>query len=552
MNKSKMKKIFFVAGALLCLISCVAVDNTIGTGLIPKNQSFKTIMVDIPIENIEMRMLDSLSGLSSTRITIGAINDDEFGLTTRASAFSLVPFYDTLDFGDPGTQKLKGFHFNTIFDSLSVNDPAQAHILQNVNVYELNKSISGIYDTNAKLDVNKDKRISKNVPVINGTSGLRFEFSDEFANKYMNIKQEDLADMETYLKKYPGIYLDTDAPVGEGGRINIFDLQLNYEDYTIQGNYAELEFSAKYNGVDKDTSFLFYFGADKFYNIDSLVYASSVGYLPLVSLNVTGHSDMSKGKVGQAGETITIEGGGGLKPMIPATEILKMMEDAIAPYGDPKEAIVNKATIILPFEQPENFDEMFRYPEILSPGVKIRYNEDTLSFYILTDYSDSSQDQGDRNMSKFQYAPDFTYHAQSILRLKDKSNISNYDVWFLIQATEVYAAEQQKVDPELEQLYTNLLYSSYYNNMYNGYGYGGYGYGGYGYGGYGYGGYGGYGSSYYYSAMLAQMYQQSETTTMTSSVMVDKDRFYKAHLIGPAAKGDRKPTFRLVFSVPEE
>lgn len=548
----KARTIASLAAAVLCLYSCVEIDNTIGTNYIPKDQRFTTYSVDIPITDLRLDLLDSLSGVSSTRITVGAVRDDEFGLTTRASAFSLVPFYDTLDYGDPGTQKINRFRLRASLDTVSVSDPGQQFILQNLNVYELTKSVSKQTDINSKVEYNSSKRITKGIPVLNGVTDMIIDFSDEFAQKYMNIKQEDLTDIDTYLSKYPGIYIETDNPQGNGGRINMYDLQLQFDESYLSSCFAELNFTANYKGVEKDTAFLFYFGAADFYDVDSLLTNSSVGYLPETCLNVTTQSEISKAKVGQVGESFDIEGGGGLKPMIPASFIRQAMIDAISPYGDPKEAIINKASVVLPFEDPGNYDNIDQYPSILSPAVKIRYTADSLQFYILTDYSDTNQDQGDRNMSLFQYAPDFTYHAQSLLRLKDLDKISNYDLWFLIQYNETYIAQQQKMDSETRDLYNQMLYSSYYNDMYNGYGYGGYGGYGYGYGGYGYGGYGNYYNNYYYYYMMSQMMNdQSSTVSYTTAVMIDKDRFYKGRLLGPGNSTGRVPTLKLIFSVPE-
>jgi hypothetical protein len=81
--------------------------------------------------------------------------------------------------------------------------------------------------------------------------------------------------------------------------------------------------------------------------------------------------------------------------------------------------------------------------------------------------------------------------------------------------------------------------------MYNGYGYGGYG-------GYGYGGY----NNYYYYMQMMQMMQlqqmQESTVSYTTAVMLDKDRYYNARLLGPENKTGRVPVFKFVFSVPEQ
>ena len=88
------------------------------------------------------------------------------------------------------------------------------------------------------------------------------------------------------------------------------------------------------------------------------------------------------------------------------------------------------------------------------------------------------------------------------------------------------------------------------NNIYGGYGgYGGYGYGGYGYGGYGYG-YDSYGYSNYMNMYLLSSMFASSGTTSTTTQTLDKDRYYKGILTGPAAA--RHPHLKVTYSLPKE
>ena len=118
---------------------------------------------------------------------------------------------------------------------------------------------------------------------------------------------------------------------------------------------------------------------------------------------------------------------------------------------------------------------------------------------------------------------------------------------------------------EQEAYYQQMMYAMYYNNLYGGGygGYGGYGYGGYGYGYGGYGGYGGY-SNYYNMMMMSSLLNQMNQTTYSTTQELDKDRYYRAILNGPAATATnpsscplllpgakRIPTFRVTFSVPK-
>ena len=548
-------KILSAAAVILCCISCVDADYQLGGNLIPTDQTYTIYSEESPLTEIQMSVPDSLSGYSQTRITLGAIRDEHYGLTTRGCALTLVPMYDTLKFGT--NPKVKRFHFAVGKDTLDVIYDHNKNMLQNVKVYPLTKPLSTYTsrDLNTKIE-HSDELISKSMPVYNGSDSLSFDFKQSFAEKFLDIKQEDLESMSKYLKKFPGIYLETDEPTGLGGRINCFDLQLGYDSsyYTLTGNFAALTIETKYDNWDKrrDTTFFFYYSPADFFKIDSLLTNSSTGNFPQYCFNTT--SQQTSSKAGPATDKVLIEGGGGLKPRIPAKSLKAVAEQIISSKGaDPKNVVINKATIVMPFEFPEDYKEMDHFPYYLSPTCRII--TDTSATYIgLTDSSSSDENQGDIDRSNLQFAPDITYHLQELLKIKDTDTekmkrIENgsYDIWFLIVANEVTAKGTENTSGnDLSEYYQYLAYQSYYNSMYGGYG---------GYGGYGYGGYGGYGygnsySNYYTYMMMAQMYSNTGTQDTTQK-MLDKDRYYFGQLNGPGAEG-RVPTLKLTFSVPNQ
>lgn len=538
-------------------VSCIDINNELGRDLIATDQQYDIYTVEIPVEDISVKFTDELSGLSSNWISIGAVRDEEYGLTTRSAAFSLVPVYDTLDFGrDP---IYCGFHFAAPLDTVSITDDSQQYILQNVHVYELEEAIdfSKKSGTNT-LVKHKGKRITKGIPVFNGTDSLSFDFTEEFGKKYMQILQSDLDTMPHYTAKYPGIFITMDPPVGNGGRINMFDVScfVVYDNvYTVdRARTAELKFNAIYDGVRKDTSFFFLYGEPEFF--DEYEYIENMTRVPQYSYNMTTHE--TRGSEGPVQGDILIEGGGGLKPVISAADLQRKALAAIKDKGDPSKVIINRATLVLPFTMPDDYRQLEYYPQVLSPTCRIvpEDKDKDISFAGLTDASNSQENQGDLDRSNLQYVPDITHHLQELIRLDDPSKISNYDIWLLIVSNE--EIETATSTNEQNEYYQQMMYASYYNNLYNGYGYGygyspyGYGYGGY--GGYGYGGYGygGYGYSNYYSyAMMAAMYGSSSSSTTTTPVL-DLSRFYKARLTGPGAKCGRVPTLKITYSLPRE
>jgi len=534
-----------IAALLMGCLSCVDSDYKLGGSLVPTDQTYSIYTAELPIPEVRAEMPDSLSGFSSTRITIGAVRDEDFGLSTRSCVLTLVPINDTLDFGD--NPVVRRFHFSAAADTVSTVDDNYANILQNVEVYALDSKVDPTKDFDCNGEIaHGSKRITSGTPVLNGKDSLSFDFSLDYAKRYLDIKQEDLEDIETYLDKFPGIYITTEAPAGSGGRINMFDLQLAYDSdyYYLKGNYAALDIRTSYDGEQKDTTFYFYYSPLSIIPSDSLLTNYSTGSFPQYALNLTHHETRSQ--AGPATDVVPIEGGGGLKPMIKARTLIATAREMIEARGaNPEGVVINKATIVMPFEFPADYKAMERYPYKLSPTCRF-HSDTTISFMSLTDSSNEDEDQGDIDRSNLEFSPDITYHLQELLKIKDtdetklaRLNAGSYDIWFLIIANEVTeSSSSSNESSDMSEYYQYLAYQSYYNSMYGG----GYGYGGY-------GGYGGY-NNYYTYMMMAQMYGNSGSTTSTKEVM-DKDRYYNGWLNGPAAEG-RVPTLQLTFSVPNE
>ena len=538
-----MRKLPAIIALAAGLASCVGVDKNLGGDFIPTDQKYDFHTAEFDLDEVWMKSIDSLTAYSSRRITIGSIRDETFGLFSRGSVVTLVPVLDSVDFGkDPEFIKFK---FKAAVDSVSVADENQMNILQNVNVYAMTEPL-GTKDYFSRSEVKHgNKRITKGVPVANGQDSLTFEFTEEYGKQYLNITQDDLKDLKTYTKKFPGIYLCTDDPSGNGGRFDMYEMDILRTFRSTSGsyigrtdNYAILYYNSEYNGERRDTSLMFYFSPVEMQDLDSLINAKS---LPSQYVfNVDRHE--SDHLVGKAGDKIYIEGGSGVKPVVPASEIQRLVTDEIVKKGgDPATTLISKATIEMPFDFPEDYTTMFRYPKVLSPTIKIS-TDTTVTFAGLTDASASDENQGDINRSLCNYAPDITHHVQQIIRKKaDDKVLEGYDIWFLIMWYEQTTTTNAEAE-EMANLYQQMAYYSYMNQIYGGYG----GYGGYGYGSYG--GYGYYNNYYNYTTMASYAY--SSATTTTSDTELDKDRYYRAVLRGPEAEG-KKPKLKVTFAIPK-
>ena len=530
--------------ALLCCTACVDIDYRLGENLVPGNQMYNIYTAETPVTEIELRHTESLSGYSSRRITLGAIRDKDFGLSTRACAFTLVPIDKNISFGDD--PEFVSFHLSAELDTVSVRDAAQRNIIQNLRVYELARPINTKKDRGGIEDFpHLDKSIVRGTPVINGTDSLSLDFTEEFGKRFLELRSEDL-DSAAYFNKFPGIYIEAEEPVGMGGRISIFDLQLNYDSSYgyFDGNFALMQTRGTYDGERKDTMFLFLLGADNFYDKDSLLTNSATGKFPEFALNISKHESVP---VLQSAEgNIMVEGGGGNKPVLSAAYLReisqKIIADKIREKGDyPEEAIddilqdviINKATLVMPFEVPDNYG---LFAQVLSPTLRYTY-EDEAAFMSITDATVSEENQGDISKALLCYMPDITYHLQAILdQTEENVNSGNYDIWLMIKAYETLTTNTST--QSINDYNTQLAYQNYYYQMYGGYG-------GYGYGGYG-GGYNDYYSNYYYYNMLNSA--SASTSSTTTQLMLDQDRYYYTVLNGFNA--GRSPSLRLVFSVP--
>lgn len=568
----------FIAGAAViaafCCPSCVKTDGTLGQEFIPDSDIWQVGITTFDLESIEMQKASELGGYNSRRISIGGVNDPEMGWSEREAAFALIPIADTTDALDLGENiEFQQFHFALAKDTVSFRDASQENIIQNIRVYELKKPLDEnyIYAGQSSADLYDEAAgvVTEGIPTYNGGDSLSFNFSAEFGQKYLEaLSGMPLDSVSSYIKRLPGILIKADRPSYGSGRINMFDVAVDVNDYNyITGNYVELKYRAKFDdrGVI-DTSLVFMVGAAEFVAEDSSTLPTQYGF----------NFSSSEGKIApsaSSAENIYIEGGSGLKPVLRAQElkeeVTKAISSKIEGYDSMSDSlkkvalskvVINKATIKLPFEASGDFSALDYYPETLSPtcrlqGKSVTTSGDTLSvvsYAGLTDASVSSENQGTINRSTLCYEPDVSHHIQELLRLSKKDSESDedfakresqYDIWMLIMHDEVDETSSSSSSSSYNDYLSALAYSSYYNSLYNGYGYGGYGYG---YGSYGYNSY--YNNYYNYMQMAA--YASASATTTTSDSELDKDRYYRAVLYGPKSK-EKRPKLKVTYAIPK-
>lgn len=557
-----LKNSILTAGVLAGLVlsaapGCVKIDTNLGQDYMPMEQRYDVYTFEADLEEVYMKPMDCMSGYSTRRITFGAIDSEEFGLTRKSSAFTLIPAVDSIDFGSAPV--VREFYISLKKDTTNTENSSQEKILQNVNVYSLRGTgihiDSLVYINEMKnSDFASQPRISKGIPVYDGGDSLSFWFTKEYAQQTLdtflaNANEKNVYKFDSipsYINKFPGIYICTDDPVGKGGRINMFDVAVNIEDQYVAGNYAELKITSRYNDVLKDTSFVFLFGA---------VGIPAGTTLPdQYAFNCT---EIVGGKSeAKADDTIFIEGGNGVKPVVAGSELYELLTkevDARLASGYtgvlPSDVVINKASIKMPFIFPANYLYMSAYPEILSPCCKIKgktaNGEATYTYASITDAGISVEKHGNIDRSNVCYASDISFHLQKLLSkdladsLAGKSDaeiaekMANYDLWYLINVNEVNESSSNSNSSYNDYL-NQMYYYNYLNQLYGGYG-----------------GYGGYGYNNYYSMMMySSLMNQSSSTTTSTSEELDRDRFYGAKLYGPTS--GKGPKLTVAYAVPKQ
>ena len=555
-----MKKLLLAgAAAVIVTSACIKIDGSLGKGLVDKSLLFNTYTVEFPLEQITMKRSEDLSGYSSSRVVVGAIRDDVFGLTTRESAFTLVPALDTLNLGTNPKAVSLDLYFEA--DSVSCADDSQARILQNLYVTELTARLDPKVTATTTDIAHGTDLITDGLPVINGSGAMQFTFTKTYAQKYLDKLKAFAPDgimvdrswdsdalsarFDAFADAIPGIHIRTDEPSGNGGRINLFKLSclsISNNQYYRNNNIAYLQYTND-ECAGKDTTLIILLIPGEMSFIDEASSVEDNTRFAQYAFNRTTHSLPES----NPGATLLVEGGAGLKPVISAKELQAKTKKAIEDKGGTVDnAVISKATIVLPYDMPADYRDMKYFPTILSPTIRNTVKDSEGNSYIqyagLTDASVSTENQGEIDRSNLMYSPDISYHLQEILKRDDLDTATNADIWLLTIHTET--VEETNGNAADNAYLQQLMYASYYNSLYGG------GYGGYGYGGYGYGGYGSSYSNYYNYMMLAQMMSANSQSTYSTSSELDKDRYYRGILCGPDAA--RKPTFRVTFAISKE
>jgi len=541
-------ELLFCCGFLCSVASCVKVDYSLGYSLVADETVYTTAVTSIPIDSMYVSMMDSLSAYSKIRIAIGAVRDDRFGLRRENSSFALVPYSDTLDWGDNVT--FRRFYLAACRDTLSYYDPSQEYIMQHIRAYRLPFHIDStkVYtDLLKKSMFEGQKEITNGVPFYSGGDSLVLEFNEEFARSYIRPGQKVVIDtLANWLKENPGVFLCTDDPIGNGGRFNFFEVAASVSsDYVLTGSYAALYFTADYTRksgtVERvDTVFLFSLGAN-LTGITSIQRAFNCLEHESATRSYGEPMRVDGRKMFLTKSEVPVEGGAGIKPLIRSRDLRRLTLEALKKacvdtiVGNldsaflQKRIVINRATLSLPYVNPVAYQDLDFYPSVLSPTMRIS-KPDTVLYAGLTDALVSDANQGDIDYNVMSFHPDISHHLQVIMSTSNADTLTKENVWFMTLANETVVSSSSSSSSS--DYYNQLAYMNYYNQMMGGSGY-----------------YGNSYDNYYNYYMMQSMYSSaySSGTSTTTTQMLDRDRYYNATMCGPNS-GIAKPTLELTYS----
>ena len=302
-------------------------------------------------------------------------------------------------------------------------DPSQAGITQNINVYRLNRTIDSttLYMNSIKESDYKPEILNVNGGTYFGGDTLKVYLSNAFGSEILKASEAELDSLDLFAKNIPGLYITCEDPVGgaEGGRLSLFDATGCYI-------YVKYNFQPTYNKTlpRKDTTIALAFG---------------YGF----ALN-TSHYDSESKQTDELLEKIPVEGMGGIAPYVDYKALKSLISGWAAENNyDESKILIAKASVVFPFELPENLDIVpYQYPTYLFPTNR-KFLNDTTSikyYYLVNDYNSTDNPLGIINRSLMHYSSDVSEFVQDIVNKKLADLDDSYSFWMypLMTETDTY------------------------------------------------------------------------------------------------------------------
>lgn len=392
--------------SVLAFLSCVENDRALGGDLLSE-ESLLTVGVktfDIPVSN---RISDSLQAGNTVTMLVGSMSDPVFGTAVSNAATYVLPYSDSTDFGD--NPRLTSAYMVLSVDSISYIDNDRKGMHQRIHIYRLTSPLDstiGLCNSLTSDDYSTEP-VTVSDPVIYGEGEIRIDLTESFAQELLSITPEEFEDVELFLDKIPGLYIELEPPIGHdgGGRMNY----LNLDKSVIYVNYILNDPDRGFTDLDTTESFAF-------------GYSSAFNYF---STGSDGLADENPG------DTLYLEGLSGVKPHIKASVLKDMIdnwitEDALEDYT----VIVSRAELKFPYEMPADYERFNReFPSFIYAFTRDPYAGGTDSYYMPLDDIYTVNNRGEMNRALREYSLDITSYVQKLITSGKEDMNESLDLW---------------------------------------------------------------------------------------------------------------------------
>ncbi|MDR2586244.1 MAG: DUF4270 domain-containing protein [Prevotellaceae bacterium] len=392
----------------LFLCSCITTDKKLGDYLVPSDQHLilNTTTFDLPIYS---RPTDSLqtSNLfvyeSNLTLLFGACQDPIFGLTKAGSVFQFIP-WSSFSYGDfPEPVSLTLTLIRSTRDNI-VLDMNQTTAPQTIFVHEVLTDLSYKYGYNNSLLTQDWEQvpISKPGQLYFGTDTIKVSLSLDFARKLLTATQEERDTASLFKKRFKGLYIQTESPVGgnNAGRINraLLSSAEMVLKYTLDGADSTLYYSSDYYG----------------HAFNSITHSNA-------------EIDPNSSK------NIYYQGFAGIKPYIDFVSLTHSIRTwAEQSQIDVKNLLISRAEVLIAYDPAIDYTKINQYPPLLYPFT--RAYTDSTAYYRIIDNIYLSPPEGNVNInrSKYHYSLNITSYLQSLLK---KEEVTERDNTWLMETT---------------------------------------------------------------------------------------------------------------------
>lgn len=368
--------IVLALAALFMAVSCITVDKKMGEDMVPGNQSLPVSMavIDVPVQ---LKSSQPLQTISSTEGTFGAIRTEEYGLVEFATVADIYPTMTGWDFGSDAV--VKGAYLLANVSAVYSPLDEQEGIPQQVFVHRTYKNVDSttLYNSSFTAADYDPTPLNSGEVMYFGSDSLKIHLDLAYAQEFLTATEDERDTVSLFAKRFKGLLIRTNTPDEGvyGGRENLLNFGMGalYITINFQPTWEE--------GLSrKDTLVSFNYGMDNCLNISTY--------------------ESNKLQTEEAVETLSIEGGAGLKPYINKDDLKQAIETWKAKEGlAGKEIVVAKGALVFPFELPEDLD-MTTYPGSLYPCTR---DYDTTYkatlFYPASDISADGMSLGTLNRS---------------------------------------------------------------------------------------------------------------------------------------------------------